>query len=342
MDDAAVLYALRKLRHTNARRLLSTIKLLAPPRLSSDDALLAILHQLGWDNETRTEFARPLASLRHLVEEFYQIHAGTDIMPLPITDPGYPTLLRSIDDPPLVLYVKGDASILNTDRAIAIVGTRQPTRTGLQVAFRIARYFAEAGCAIVSGLAKGIDTAAHRGALEVQGRTVAVLGTPLDVIYPAENRPLAEQIVDEGGALVSELPLGSSSSRSAFVLRDRIQSGLSLAVVPIQSDLEGGTMHTVEFAEKQHRLLFCPRPVSRESRSKQYRGIWSLIRSGRAQAFEAKDYQRILEILRTCKEETGNGPRLRQDHLQTRVTRPDQLILPGMRSDDASEKPPGA
>jgi DNA processing protein len=129
-----------------------------------------------------------------------------------------------------MLYAKGESDLLKHPRTIAIVGTRNPTQEGVHVAYRLTQQWVRYGYVIVSGLARGIDTAAHKGALEAAGKTIAVLGTPLDTIYPAENKGLAEQIVKEGGLLLSELIAGQSGFRSAFVRRDHIQSGLSLRV----------------------------------------------------------------------------------------------------------------
>jgi DNA processing protein len=214
---------------------------------------------------------------------------------LGIDDPDYPPLLRQIPDPPLFLFLKGSVSALSEFLAVAIVGTRNSTMGGEQVAFKIAKYFGAHRCLIVSGLAKGIDAAAHKGALDAGAKTVAVFGTSLDKVYPAENKDLAYQILDDGGAWVSELPLHKKGHRHSFVQRDRIQSGLSVAVIPVQTGIEGGTMHTVEFAERQKRLLFCPRPLNVEGSAKQYEGINELIRSGRAKPFQADDYSAVLD-----------------------------------------------
>jgi DNA processing protein len=194
----------------------------------------------------------------------------------------------------MVLYVLGNEDALRRECTVAVVGTRTPTDVGIKVTGRISEFFAMAGCLVVSGLAKGIDRAAHVATLRAKGETAAVLGTSLDTIYPAENRPLAEQILASGGVMLSELPLGSPSSKGAFVRRDRIQSGLSLAVIAVQTDVSGGTMHTINFAEKQNRLIFCPAPVLSEAHAPQYRGILGLIDSQRATAFGATDLPRIL------------------------------------------------
>lgn len=224
-------------------------------------------------------------------------HHERNVVPISVTSSYYPALLKLIPDPPALLFARGDLTALSSTDAIAIVGTRDPTEYGRSVAGHIARHFGSKGFVVVSGLAKGIDTAAHEGALAVGARTIAVLGTPLDQIYPVENKPLAERIANDSGVLIAELALGTKSFRNAFVQRDRIQSGLSLAVMPVQSDLNGGTMHTVRFAEKQKRLLLCPTPAPAERRLKQYAAIVELIRSGRAREFQKEDYASLVELL---------------------------------------------
>jgi DNA processing protein len=223
------------------------------------------------------------------------------VTPVSLASDLYPSLLRLIPDPPPLLYACGNLQLLTRVDAVAVVGTRNPTELGLRIARKVARHFAERGYVIVSGLAKGIDTAAHLGALDAGGATVAVLGTPLDRIYPAENRPLAERILEAGGLLVSERPPGASVNKRDFVRRDRIQSGLSLAVFPIQTGIAGGTLHTVKFARAQGRLLFCPTPPPGESHLPQWAGVVYLIRMRQATAFDKTAREqagRLMDALR--------------------------------------------
>lgn len=166
----------------------------------------------------------------------------------------YPDSLSKISDPPVLLHIKGNIDILKKD-CIAIVGTRKPTEFGRNQAKKIGGIFAKEGYVVISGLAEGIDSAAHMGALEAKGLTVAVLAHGLDMIYPAKNKQLAETILNNNGALISEYPLGTKIFRNYFVDRDRIQSGLSLGVFVIETGIKGGTMHTVRFCETQKRVL---------------------------------------------------------------------------------------
>jgi DNA processing protein len=225
-------------------------------------------------------------------------HDKEDIRTLDIDDADYPPLLRLISNPPLVLFVKGSVKSLTERTNVAIIGTRDCTSKGEEVATRVAKFFGSQECAIVSGLAKGIDTAAHKGALEANAPTIAVFATPLNKVYPAENKPLAESILKMDGSWISEIPLWKRPHRSSFVERDRIQSGLSAAVIPVQTDVQGGTMHTVGFAEEQKRLLFCPRPLNGERHLKQYAGIAALIDSKRATPFQLDDYVAVLDQVR--------------------------------------------
>lgn len=166
----------------------------------------------------------------------------------------YPPLLKQIPDAPLVLYVRGDAKILSK-YAVAMVGTRRPSAYGSSVAHRLAHDLAQRQLVVVSGLARGIDSAGHRGALEAQGTTVAVLGSGIDVIYPRENTRLAEQIM-KSGAVISEFPLGTGPTPENFPIRNRIISGLSLGVVVVEAAEYSGSLITARLAVDQNREVF--------------------------------------------------------------------------------------
>lgn len=263
-------------------------------------------------------------------------YAEQGIQPVSLLDSNYPRLLKLIPDPPPILYVRGDAKMLDSLKSVAVVGTRDATPLGRTIASRVANWFARSGWVVVSGLAKGIDAAAHKGCLNAQGKTVAVL-TDLQNIYPAENRPMAADILHSGGALVSEMPIGQRVHKSAFVQRDRIQSGLSVGVIPIQTDTEGGTMHTVRFAEAQNRLIFCPKPLEQESHRSQYAGIHLLIRSKRASEFQAKDYETVLKRLAEHSELLTGIPSSVQE--MPNVTPEDDWILTSPEPLVSHEKP---
>jgi DNA processing protein len=167
----------------------------------------------------------------------------------------YPERLREIYDPPPVLWVRGDASLLARS-ALAIVGTRHPSPYGSGVAEMIARDLSARRLLIVSGMARGIDTCAHKGALAARMPTIAIWGTGIDVIYPKENKKLAEQILEFGGAIVSEMPLGTFPAPQNFPRRNRIISGISIGVLVVEASENSGTRVTARCAEEQNRDVF--------------------------------------------------------------------------------------
>ncbi|MGB9836037.1 MAG: DNA-processing protein DprA [Candidatus Saccharicenans sp.] len=179
---------------------------------------------------------------------------------LTIGDPGYPEALRQTLEPPLVLYVKGQPDVLSW-AAVAVVGSRRPSGYGRLMAEKLAEELAAAGLVVVSGLARGIDTCAHRGALR-SGRTLAVLGSGLEVIYPRENKMLAEKIAEKG-AVVSEFPLDSGPARFHFPLRNRIISGLSLGCLVVEASRRSGALITARLALDEGReVMALPGPVT--------------------------------------------------------------------------------
>jgi len=189
-------------------------------------------------------------------------------------DEDYPPLLREIYDPPIGLYQKGEYVL---DRpALAMVGSRKTTLYGQKVAKTLARELTQAGFCVVSGLARGIDTAAHEGALEAGGPTIAVLGTGIDTIYPAENLDLF-RAVEANGAVMAEFPFGRRADRQSFAMRNRIVAGMSSGVIVIESDAAGGSMITARFAGEQGRLLFAvPGRIDQSTSA----GCHQLIRDG--------------------------------------------------------------
>jgi DNA processing protein len=179
--------------------------------------------------------------------------AGVSLVSL--DDPAYPPRLKEIYDPPLILYVRGNVEIL-AQPGIAVVGTRHPTPYGTGMAERLSCDLATQGLVIISGMARGVDTAGHRGALSAKGKTIAVFGTGVDVIYPKENSRLSEQILALGGALISEFPLGTFAAPQNFPIRNRILSGMSLGVLVIEAAEYSGTRITARCALEQNRDVF--------------------------------------------------------------------------------------
>jgi DNA processing protein len=170
-------------------------------------------------------------------------------------DANYPSRLLEIYDPPAVLWVRGDVALLERP-GIAVVGTRHPTPYGSGMAEMLARDLANHGMTILSGMARGVDSAAHKGALDAGGKTVAVWGTGIDVVYPKENKKLAERIVESGGAIVSEFPLGTFPAPQNFPLRNRILSGMSVGVLVVEGGEYSGTRITARCAMEQNRDVY--------------------------------------------------------------------------------------
>ncbi len=181
--------------------------------------------------------------------------AGTNATVVTYHDEAYPERLREIYDPPALLWARGDAGLLGKP-ALAVVGTRHPTPYGTGMAERLSRDLAMRGLIVLSGMARGIDTAAHKGALEAKRPTIAIWGTGVDVVYPKENKPLAEQIIAGGGLIVSELPLGTFPAPQNFPRRNRILSGMSVGVLVIEAGENSGTRVTARCALEQNREVF--------------------------------------------------------------------------------------
>ncbi len=205
-------------------------------------------------------------------EEERMLKSGADF--ITNRDPEYPKLLREIHDPPIGLYRRGRYGF--GDRCVAIVGSRRTTLYGQATAKKFGAELARLGFCVVSGLARGIDTAAHEGALSVGGKTAAVVGTGIDIIYPPENLGLYRQI-EAGGAILSEFPFGRRADRQSFAMRNRIVAGMCEAIVVIESDVDGGAMITARFAGEQGRLIFAvPGRIDQSSSA----GCHQLIRDG--------------------------------------------------------------
>ena len=183
------------------------------------------------------------------------------------TDDDYPPNLRQIADPPPYLFVRGEVPLADAN-CIAVVGARAASDAGLRMAERLGFELAAKGFILVSGLARGIDAAAHRGALSAGGRTIAVMGCGIDIVYPPENREMADSIIAQGGALISELPVGTAPLAENFPARNRILSGLCLGVVIVEAAERSGSLITARMALEQNRQVFAVpgSPLSGKSR----------------------------------------------------------------------------
>lgn len=176
---------------------------------------------------------------------------------LSILDDDFPTNLKVINDNPVILFYKGNKSCLYEEKSVAIIGTRKPSEHGLKIAHRLGYLFGSDDYVVVSGLAKGCDELGHLGCVEAKGKSVAVLPCGLDTVYPASNKKLAKDILDNGGCLVSEYKIGTKPYKNLFVDRDRLQSALSAGIVVVEASKSSGTMHTVEYAKAQNKVVGC-------------------------------------------------------------------------------------
>lgn len=221
----------------------------------------------------------------------YQVLLDAGIKIITLEDDAYPENLRRTGQAPALLYMKGDR-LPHDDRALAIVGTRKATKYGLDAAYKLAFDLAQAGVTIVSGLAQGIDAAAHRGALDAKGRTIAVLGSGINKIYPTANEALAREVI-ENGALLSEFGVNTPPVASNFPIRNRIISGLSLGVLIAEAPEQSGALITADAALEQGRDVFAiPSNIFNPSGM----GCNRLIQDGAKLITSAEDILNELEI----------------------------------------------
>ncbi len=216
---------------------------------------------------------------------------------LTLADADYPAALQKLNtqDPPPLLYVRGDKRVLSERPLVAIVGSRSASPAGVKNAELFAHALAEAGVNIVSGLAQGIDSAAHRGALKGGGKTVAVVGTGADIIYPKQNRALAMEIVGTGGAIVSDFPLGTPPKDYNFPRRNRIISGLAKGCLVAEAARKSGALITAQYASEQGREVFA---VPGSINSPMYKGCHFLIKQGAKLAENVDDILDELNLVR--------------------------------------------
>jgi DNA processing protein len=242
------------------------------------------------------DFATALKTAYSILEE----SANNNIKMVSVLDDDYPKLLRTIDDPPIILNYIGDIRSLTLKPTICVVGTRNPSAFGEKYSLYVAGYFSKRGFNVISGLALGCDTAAHIGCLNANGTTCAVLAHGLDTIYPRANEALAEQI-KESGVIVSEYFVGTSIAGKQFIDRNRIQAGLALGIVIIESKVDGGTMHTANYAFAYERILTCMRPPFENEKEVKTEGNKILTRSGKASPIfydtELEELMGFLKIL---------------------------------------------
>lgn len=233
-------------------------------------------------NKTYAEVDSDLAWLAK--ENHHLLHDESDF---------YPPLLKETVNAPALLFVKGDVNVLLTPQ-VGMVGSRNASTLGQETAFDFAKHLSSSGLTITSGLALGIDTQCHEGALAAEGKTIAVLGTGVDVIYPAQNKKLAQTIIEKGGAIISEAPLGTAALPSLFPRRNRIISGLSLGVLVIEAALKSGSLITARLAAEQGREVFA---IPGSIHNTMHKGCHQLIRDGATLVETADDIVSSLNCL---------------------------------------------
>jgi DNA processing protein len=241
------------------------------------------------------EVARSIMSWREKVDldgELKRIETAA-VQVVSRDDAEYPKNLREVYDPPIILYVKGTLSERDA-LSIAVVGSRRTTLYGQDMARKLAYQLGRVGVTVVSGLARGIDTAAHTGTLQAKGRTVAVIGCGIDIMYPAENEKLANEIVEKGGAVVTEFPFGVKPDKQNFPMRNRIISGWSIGTVVVEANLKSGALITANQAAEQGRQVFA---VPGRADSILSRGTNKLIKDGAKLTEDVEDILGEFEYL---------------------------------------------
>ena len=290
MEAREALVALNLVEHVGPVRLRQLLEQFgdAPAVLRASRDQLMRVHGIGEDTATAIsswEKNVDLAAELKRVADF-----GCRIV-IP-DDPEFPELLRQIYDPPLVLYVKG--TLLQKDKnSVALVGSRLTTPYGLEVARKLAYQLAYMGVTVVSGGARGIDTAAHQGAMSANGRTIAVLGTGINQVFPAENRELFERIA-AGGALITQFPFNRPPDRQSFPIRNRLVAGMTLGTVVVEANLTSGALITAHFATEYGRQVFAVPGRIDSPRSK---GCHDLIKKGAKLCESAEDILSEFEYL---------------------------------------------
>jgi DNA processing protein len=280
---------------------------------ASEEELLACRVRLKAEDVARIQEAMELAP--DIADEVEQLE-DEGVRVLCPDDPDYPAPLQALRSPPPVLCLAGEWTADTDLPAVAIVGTRAPTEVGAECARELARGFARAGMTVVSGLARGIDTAAHEGALLGGGRTVAILGSGIRIIHPSENRELAAAIV-ERGALLSELSPKARPSVRTLMARNRLQSALSTAVIVVESGEPGGALQTAEDARRQGRLVYA---VDWEEARPETAGNRKLLAGGALPVAAAEGVGELVARLRSHR--PGEPPRRAKE-----PDRPQQLSL---------------
>ncbi len=290
MDAREALVALNMIDHVGPVRLRQLLEFFGDPVaiLAASKSKLRLVQGIGQDTADAIASWEKTVDLKaelQRIEEF-----GCRIVTQ--QDEEYPELLRQIYDPPIVLYAKGEMTAKDKN-AVAMVGTRQTTHYGMEVARKLSYQLAYVGVTVVSGGARGIDTASHQGALAANGRTIAVLGTGINIIFPPENKGLFERIA-ASGAVITQYPFNRNADRQSFAIRNRIVAGMTLGTVVVEANLTSGALITSNFATDYGRQVFAVPGRIDSPRSK---GCHELIKKGAKLCESAEDILSEFEYL---------------------------------------------
>jgi len=290
MDSREALIALNLIEHVGPVRARSLLEHFgdAPKILAAPKSALLRVRNIG------DETAEAIANWEKTIDLAGELKRISDFgcRVLIQSDENYPASLREIYDPPLVLYVKGGLTAKDKN-AVAMVGSRSTTHYGIETARKLAYQLAYVGVTVVSGGARGIDTAAHQGSLAAKGRTVAVLGTGINIIFPPENKDLFARIA-ENGAVITQFPFNRNGDRQSFAIRNRIIAGMTLGTVVVEADLHSGALITSNFATEYGRQVFAVPGRIDSPRSK---GCHDLIKKGAKLCEGAEDILSEFEYL---------------------------------------------
>lgn len=261
-----------------------------------------ILSCLKKYKEIDTEFDIPsLEEVKASIEDSVKVLLESEKLGIKATNifnEDFPSKLKDIKDRSILIFYRGDLSCLYEKNSIAIIGTRTPTEKGQQIGEALGYFYAKEGFVVVSGLANGCDTAGHRGCLKANGKTVATLPCGLDKCYPNDNNDLADEIVKNGGCLISEYKIGINPSSENFIERDRLQAALSLGVLVVECAVECGTMHTVGFAESYNKKIAVSLHKDVEEDINTVKGNLYLLENKKAIGLkDINDYRRYKNIL---------------------------------------------
>jgi DNA processing protein len=290
VDSREALVALNMVDHVGPVRLRQLLQFFGDPLaiLNASKQQLFRVHGIGEDTATAISNWQTTVDLAAEMKRISDFRCHVVIQ----SDDEYPELLRQIYDPPIVLYVKG--SLLPKDKnAVAMVGSRQTTHYGLEVARKLAYQLGYLGVTVVSGGARGIDTAAHQGTLNAGGRTICVLGTGINIIFPPENAELFERIA-ANGAVITQFPFNRPADKQSFPIRNRIVAGMTLGAVVVEANLTSGALITANFATEYGRQVFAVPGRIDSPRSK---GCHDLIKKGAKLCESAEDILSEFEYL---------------------------------------------